>query len=409
MTDEAFDLERARLDTPGCQEVVHFNNAGAALMPRPVLDAVVEHLQLESRIGGYEAADQSNDAIEHTYDALAALLGCQREEIAFVENATRAWDMAFYSFHFGPGDRILTARAEYASNFIAYLQVAQRTGASVEVVESDASGQVSVDSLRARMDERVKLIAITHVPTNSGLVNPAAEIGAIAREYGVPFLLDACQSVGQMETRVDVLGCDMLSGTGRKYLRGPRGTGFLYLRSGLLERLEPPFLDLHAATWTAADRYTIRPDARRFENWESNVAGKIGLGVAVDYALSWGLPALQRRIFALAEHFRAQLERIPRVRVCDPGKQRCGIVTFTLDGYSTAEVQRVLAERHVNVTTSSRASTRMDMEARDLESVVRASVHYYNTEDEIARFCEILAMLSDCAGAGPPRRADRLQ
>jgi selenocysteine lyase/cysteine desulfurase len=373
---------------------LHFNNAGAALMPRQVLQGVVGHLELEARIGGYEAADQANVAIEHTYDALAQLLGCAREEIAIVENATRAWDMAFYSFRFKPGDRILTARAEYASNFIAYLQVAQRSGVSVEAIDSDDSGQVSVDALERMMDERVKLIAITHVPTSSGLINPAAGIGTVARAWGVPFLLDACQSVGQMETHVDELGCDILSGTGRKYLRGPRGTGFLYVRSRLIEQLEPPFLDLHAATWTARDRYEIRPDARRFENWESNVAGKIGLGIAVDYALDWGMPTIQRRIAHLAEQLRAELADVPGAIVRDPGIERCGIVTFTLEGHSTGEVQRALAARKINVTTSSTASTRLDMEARNLESVVRASVHYYNTADEITRFCEVIKSLT---------------
>jgi selenocysteine lyase/cysteine desulfurase len=302
--------------------------------------------------------------------------------------------MAFYSFRFGPGDRILTARAEYASNFIAYLQMAQRTGASVEVIDSDASGQVSVDALRDTMNERVKLIAITHVPTSSGLVNPAAPIGGVARAWGVPFLLDACQSVGQMPTTVDELGCDLLSGTGRKYLRGPRGTGFLYVRSGLIDRLEPPFLDLHAATWIARDRYEIRPDARRFENWESNVAGAIGLGVAVDYALEWGMPAIQRRVVYLAERLRSELGRLAGVTLRDPGVERCGIVTFTLDGRSSEEVQRALALRRMNVTTSSVASTRLDLEARELESVVRASVHYYNTDEEIERFCGAIASIA---------------
>jgi selenocysteine lyase/cysteine desulfurase len=380
------DVARARADTPGCSQVLHFNNAGAALMPRSVLDAVVDHLRLEASIGGYEAADAAQPAIEHTYAALAELLGCTTDEIAVVENATRAWDMAFYSFRLNAGDRILTARAEYASNFIAYLQVARRTGASVEAVPNDASGQVSLDALESMMDERVKLISMTHVPTNSGLVNPAAAVGRVAREWNVPFLLDACQSVGQLVTRVDELGCDILSGTGRKYLRGPRGTGFLYVRKSLIERLEPPFLDLHAAEWLQPDRYVIRGDARRFENWESNVAGKIGLGVAVQYALDMGMGSIEERVTTLAEYFRAELARVPRVTLCDPGRTRCGIVTFTLDGVPPDVVQQRLASKRINVTTSSRASTILDMDDRHLDRVVRASVHYYNTEEEVARF-----------------------
>ena len=184
----AFDLQRARQDTPGCEHVLHFNKAGASLMPRPVLDATIAHLQLEAQIGGYEAAERENDAIEHVYDATAALIGCSRDEIAIIENATRAWDMAFYSIPFKPGDRILTAMPEYASNYIAFLQVAQKTGATVEVIPNDPYGQISLEALRKAIDDRVKLIAITHIPTNGGLVNPVVEVGKVAREHGILYL-----------------------------------------------------------------------------------------------------------------------------------------------------------------------------------------------------------------------------
>ena len=391
----SIDVERARRETPGCEHVLHFNNAGASLMPRPVLDAVTGHLQFEARIGGYEAAAAAHDALEHLYDAAARLLGCGRDEIAYVENATRAWDMAFYAVAgtLRPGDRILTPVAEYASNYIAYLQTAMRTGVVIDVIPNDERGQLSIAALERAIDKRVKLIAITHVPTNGGLVNPAAAVGRVARAARVPYLLDACQSAGQMPLSVDELGCDMLSGTGRKYLRGPRGTGFLYVRSSLLERLEPPFLDLHAATWVARDRYEIRPDARRFENWESNVAGKVGLGVAIDYALSLGLPAIQSRVYALAAGLRERLAGLTGVTVRDLGAERCGIVTFTVEGHEPAEIKARLAAERINVTTSSRAGSRLDMEARGLSGLVRASVHYYNTEEEIERFCQTLASI----------------
>lgn len=395
----AFDLQRARNETPGCRNVLHFNNAGAALLPQPVLEATIAHLEREASMGGYEAAGAARDAVEHTYDAVATLIGCARDEVAIVENATRAWDMAFYSIPFQPGDRILTAISEYASNYIAYLQIARKTGALVEPIPNDAYGQVSVDALRAMLDEynkrgeRVRLISITHVPTNGGLVNPVAAIGKLARERGILYLVDACQSIGQMPMNVDTIGCDMLSATGRKYLRGPRGTGFLYVRRAVLEQLEPPLLDLHAATWTAPDRYEMRPDARRFESWETNYAGKIGLGVAIDYALSWDMQETWRRIQGLAYRLRAQLSTLPGVIVHDRGVTQCGIVTFTVDGREPEELRRALADQHTNVSIATRSHTLLDMQARNLQTMVRASLHYYNSDEEIEQFCAALGAM----------------
>ena len=384
------DVARVRAETPGCRTVIHFNNAGAALQPQPVLDAVLGHLRLEAEIGGYEAADRAEAALEGVYGSLARLVNGAPHEIALVENATRAWDMAFYSLKLGPGDRILTARAEYASNVIAFLQIAERTGAEVVVVPNDEAGALSVEALERLIDERVKLIAVTHVPTNGGLVNPAAEIGRVAARHGIPYLLDACQSVGQMPVDVAAIQCDMLSATGRKFLRGPRGTGFLWVRRAMIETLEPPFLDLHAATWTGPQSYEIRKDARRFENWESYVAGRLGLAAAAEYAMALGLDAVWARVKTLADSLRRALGEIPGIIVRDLGRERCGIVTFTAEGVSAAELVQVLAAAGINAKTSSLFSTRYDMTARGLDLLLRASVHYYNTEDEIVRFCEVV-------------------
>ncbi|HET7036877.1 MAG TPA: aminotransferase class V-fold PLP-dependent enzyme [Thermomicrobiaceae bacterium] len=394
MSESALDIERLRRETPGTQEVIHLNNAGAALMPQPVVDAVIAHLQLEARIGGYEAADAAAERVEGVYASAARLIGAEPDEIAVVENATRAWDMAFYSIPFRPGDRILTSRSEYASNVISFLQVARQRGVSVEVIPSDESGQVDVVALERMLDARVKLIAISHVPTNGGLVQPAAEIGRVARQAGVLYLLDACQSVGQLPVDVGALGCDLLSATSRKYLRGPRGVGFLYARRGIVAQLEPPLLDLHAARWVAPDRYEIRPDARRFENWETNYAAKLGMGAAIEYALGVGIESGWQRLRGLAEQLRAQLAEIPGVQVHDLGRVRGGIVTFSREGVDSEEIKRRLAAERINVTTSSIFSTRYDMSARNLGTMVRASTHYYNTEDELARLLDVVEGLT---------------
>jgi cysteine desulfurase/selenocysteine lyase len=382
------DLERVRADTPGVEHVAHFNNAGSALPPHQVVDAVVEHLQREAEIGGYEASAERRDRWEHTYDALAELIGAHRDEIAVIENATRAWDMAFYALPFQPGDRILTGRAEYASNWIALKQVADRTGATIEVVPDDEHGQIDVAALEQLIDERVKLVSLVHVPTQSGLVNPATEVGRVTRAAGVPLLLDACQSAGQMPLDVDAIGCDILSGTGRKFLRGPRGTGFLYVRRALIEQLVPPFLDMHAADWQRDGSYRIRDDARRFENWETYYAGKIGLGVAVDYALAIGVENAWERIRALASRLRSELGELPDVTLLDRGAVLGATVTFNVAGLSAAEVQRRLAAESVNVSVMEAASAQLDFGERGLDEAVRSSVHYYNSDEEIDRLVD---------------------
>jgi cysteine desulfurase/selenocysteine lyase len=391
---DSFDIERARGETPGAERIVHFNNAGMALMPEPVLSTMIGYLQREAIAGGYEAAEEAHAEVDHVYDAIARLLNCGSDEVAIVENATRAWDMAFYAFDFKPGDRILSSAAEYESNYLAFLQVCGRTGARVEIVPNDPSGQVSVEALEAMLDDRVKLISLTHVPTNGGLVNPAAAVGAIARRHGISFLLDACQSAGQLPLDVELIGCDVLTGTGRKYLRGPRGTGFLYVRRSLIGQLEPPFIDLQAAEWISRDAYRIRVDARRFETWETNYAAKIGLGVAVDYALGWGLESIWQRVHDLGLELRARLDHVPNVTVRDVGEVRCGIVSFTYEGMAATAIQAQLRAAGVNVSVSPRRYTRIDMEQRGLSDVIRASVHYYNTEQELDTLCDRLAQLA---------------
>jgi cysteine desulfurase / selenocysteine lyase len=387
------DVEQARAETPGCAHVTHLNNAGSALPPAAVVDAVVGHLLREAEIGGYEAAAERREAWEHTYDALARLVGGSRDEIAVVENATRAWDMAFYAFRFSPGDRILTGRAEYASNWIALQQVAARTGAVVEVVPDDEHGQFDVAALEKLLDERVKLVSVVQAPAHSGLINPVAVIGRLTRAAGVPLLLDACQAVGQLPIDVEALGCDVLSATGRKFLRGPRGTGFLWVRRSLIEHLEPPLLDLHAAEWLPDGGYRIREDARRFENWEAYYAGKIGLGVAADYALTVGLDEIAERVQALAADLRDRLGELTRVDVHDRGLLLGGTVTFTVAGRTGDEVKAALAAERINVSISPASYARLQLNDGGEPRLVRASVHYYNTAEELDRLVRLVADL----------------
>lgn len=388
------DIDKIRADTPATDRLAYLHNAGAALMPAPVVAAMKQHIDLESEIGGYAAADREARRLDSVYGSVARLLNAAPDEIALMENATVAWQMAFYALSFRAGDRILTAEAEYAANYVAFLQVAKRTGAVIDVVPSDASGELDVQALERMIDDRVKLIAITWVPTNGGLVNPAAAVGKIARAHGIPYLLDACQAVGQMEVDVEAIGCDMLSATGRKFLRGPRGTGFLYIRRALLQQLEPPMIDHFAAPWVSRSEYQLRDDARRFETWENNYAARLGLGVAVDYALDIGLGPIEQRCRLLADRLRSGLAPIRGVTIRDLGRTPGAIVSFTIEGHEAADIVSSAAAAGITIGASHPSSTLIDAEIRALPPVVRASPHYYNAEAEIDRLISHLAKLA---------------
>lgn len=388
-----FPIDRVRADTPGVESVVHFNNAGSALPPEQVVDTVVAHLRREAAIGGYEASAEAGPRLDAVYDSIARLIGGRADQIAVIENATRAWDMAVYGYPFQAGDRVITARSEYVSNVVALLQLRERHGIEIVLIDDDEHGQLDLAALEAELGRGAAMVAITHVPTSGGLVNPAAEVGALCAAHDTFYVLDACQSAGQVPLDVDALGCDVLSSTGRKYLRGPRGTGFLWVSDRALERIEPPFLDLHAAEWTGDEAYEIRGDARRFENWETYYAGKLGLGAAIDYALDLGIEASTERLQVLGAELRGRLDELPRVAVHDKGIHRGGIVTFDVAGTEAVVVEAALRDQHMNTSTSTPGHARYDLAARGLGPIVRASVHYYNTTDEIDRFVTAVASL----------------
>jgi cysteine desulfurase / selenocysteine lyase len=369
-------------------------------MPQPVVESMVHHIELEARIGGYEAAERSGQACEDTYTQVAALLGCERSEIALTESATKAWTMAFYSLDIRTGQRILTSRAEYASNYLAYLHLSETRQVRIEVIPDEPTGETSVDALEQMIDEDVALISLSHVPTNGGLVNPAAAIGKVARRNGITYLLDACQSAGHLDLNVREIGCDILTGTGRKYLRGPRGTGFLYVRQELLENMHPASIDLFSAEWVAPSAYRLRPDARRFESWESSIAARIGLGEAVAYARRWGMDQIEERVRGLGKVLRGALEGLDGVTVHDTGRDRCGIVTFSLNHLPSDLLKRSLSALDMNVTVSTASSTLLDFEKRGLPDMIRASVHYYNTTEEIDRFVEAVGIIGRGAAFG---------
>ena len=388
-----FDVKRARRETRGCELLTHFNNAGTSLPPAPVAEALYGYLREEEMQGGYEVMDRRSAELDNFYSAAARLLNCSAKEIAFSDSATRAWNAAFYAFNFQPGDRILAGSAEYGSNLVALLHQAKRQGVEITWVPDDGDGQIDVTALKNLIDDRVKLICLTQIPSGGGLVNPAAAVGKVAKAAGIPYLLDACQALGQLPVDVEQIGCDLLCGTGRKFLRGPRGTGLLYVRQTLLEQLEPNQLNHHAAELLSSESYRLRMDAKRFECWERSCAGQLALGVAIDYALDWGLEAISGRIRRIADGLRKKLAVIDGITVADQGVKQCGIVTFSSAQKPADQLQQQLALRQINTTTVPFSANPISSERRRNPALLRASLHYYNTSEEIERFVAELKKL----------------
>lgn len=389
------DLDAVRADTPGCASVNHLNNAGSSLPPQQVVDTVVDYLETEARTGGYEIADEREAELDAVYTAAAALIGGRPQNWAFVESATRAWNAAFTALRFEPGDRILTTKAEYPSNMAGLLRAAELQGAVVEVVPDDEHGQVDVDALASMLDDRVRHVSVTHVPTQGGLINPAERVGEVLRDHPALYQVDACQSVGQLPVHIDDLGCDIVSFTGRKFVRGPRGTGMVWASDAALERMSNPVgIDTRGLVWDGPLAIHALPSARRFEPYEVFYAGKAGLAVALDYATRIGIDAIAARNAGLAKRLRNGLASVPGVALHDKGAERSAIVTFTVDGIAPSDVRTALLSQGINVSGAMANSARLDFPERGLAELVRASVHYFNTEDEIDALIESVAVIA---------------
>ena len=403
---DVIDLDRVRRDTPGCLDKVFLDSAGSSLPPEVVVDTVTAHLRREAQIGGYAAATERLDDLAAVKSSIAELIGASSSAIALSDSATRSWTDFFYAVPLAAGDRVLISEVEYASNAIAALQRAHATGATVEVIPSDSDGQLDASALERLLDERVRVVSLVHAPTNGGLVNPVRAVTDLAHRFGALVLLDACQSVGQLPVDVSELGVDALSATGRKWMRGPRGTGFLYVNPGLVGTLEPAALDLHSAEWTATATYSMALDARRFEFWECDVAGRLGLGAAIRYLLDLGPAAVYAAVADRAEYLRQGLADRKGVTVHDLGRTRSGIVSFTVAGIDPTKVRDRLASGAITVSVSHRGSTLLDMSKRGLDAVVRASPHYFVSHADIDTFVDAVAGLKN-TGLAAGSQVDR--
>jgi len=385
-------VERWRGETPGCAHRIHFNNAGAALMPQPVIDAITEHIVLESEVGGYEAADARESAIESVYADIAQLINAKPRNVAIVANATAGFIQSISSFDFAPGDVIVTTKSDYTSYQIQYLSLSKRLGVEIVHAEDLPEGGVDPESVRALASTpRCKLVHVSWIPTHSGLVQDATAVGEVCDAIGVPYLVDACQAVGQLPIDVQTLRCDYLSVTARKFLRGPRGIGFLFASDRALERGDYPlFVDMRGAQWTGTNHFDVADSAIRFEDWEFPYALVLGLGAAVRYARSVGIELAQERAWALAADLRTRLAQLDAVRILDRGSRRSAIVTAEFSGLDAKELVDLLRKRGINTAASLRWFGLIDFSERAVVSALRLSPHYYNTNEEILAVSEAI-------------------
>nr|WP_186354644.1 aminotransferase class V-fold PLP-dependent enzyme [Pseudomonas sp. WS 5532] len=388
-------VQHLRDDTPGCQSgIVHFNHAGASLPSQATLDAIIDQLQREARDGPMEAGEHGAILVEKARRAAGQLLNAPVSSIAFASSGSTAWSLAFQALGpWQPGDRILVGRHEWGGN-LASMQLAVQAGARVEVIPCDATGAVCPLALEAMIDANVKLIDLTWLPANGGLINPAPAIGEVARRHAIPYFIDAGQAVGQLPVDVQALHCDVLKSAGRKHLRGPRGTALLYVRPDFLQRLNPAQRDVFSAPWTV-EGFDLRNDARRFETSEVSYALLAGLGNALQEVNRLGVERTWERVLQLSGRIRDALRQIPGVSLHDLGTVHSGLIAFNLAGWEAFELKRRLGLKRINIGANGVAYTPLDMQARGLTSIARVSVSPLNTEHDIELLIAALRELRD--------------
>lgn len=383
-------LLKAREDTLGYSDRIHLDNCGSALMATPVADVIRQAFERDVRFGGYVAQEQQAGALEASYRSLSRLFDGKPEDFAFVGSAVDGWTKAFYSLPFKTGDNIITAFNEYCSNFVAYLQVQKLKGIEVRVARQAVTGGIDLEHLASLIDDRTVLISISHMPSSSGEINQARDVGAIAGDAGILFQLDACQSAGQIPVSISDIGCDIMTGTARKFLRGPRGIGFLYANEKARRQMEPVVLTNQSAEWSSRDSYTLRDDARVFEAWERSVVNQLGFGAAIDYLLDLGVGPATEQIAKNARYLRGKLAGIPKVTVeCPPGAVSA-IISLNVEGISPADIKREMEQQNIAVQIASVVHTRLDLEDRGIESAVRVSPHYYTSQHDMDSFLAAL-------------------
>lgn len=402
-----FDVDLARQETFGCHRLIHLDNAGAALPPDCVTETYIAALQEEAEIGSYRSARKQTAALRQTYAELAQLLNCHVSEIALVESGSRAWDLSFSMIQLAPGSVIVTTEYEYANNYIMMLRAARQCNCRIEFIRLDEGGDISLSHLSELIDawgKDIRVISVTHVPTHNAIINPVEKIGQLIRSAKTSgaladtavYMVDACQSVGQMPVDVQNIRCDVLTICSRKFLRGPRGVAAIYFRKETLDReiasnnAEPTFLNIPGFTWVQEHSYEMRRDGRCFETWESNYSAKTAFGRAINYYMARDPIGVERYVTGLAAHLRKVLRNVNGVSLTDVGANKSALVTFSMKGLPANGILHELEANNINVSIIDRRTAHINMNKRQQHFLLRSAVHYYNTKDEVEKFAQLI-------------------
>ncbi|WP_278381310.1 aminotransferase class V-fold PLP-dependent enzyme [Chryseobacterium arthrosphaerae] len=386
------DLNTIRQDTIGCSDKIFLNSAGSSLMPKIVVETITNYLYHEQKIGGYMAAGRNAESIGQFYEEAAKLINTRPSNIAFVNSSTDGYAKALSSIPFEKGDCIITTNDDYISNQIAFISLQKRFQIKIIRAANLPDHELDLEDFeRLIRKHQPKLIAVTHIPTNSGLVQNVEAVGKLCRQYDILYLVDACQSVGQRVVDVEKINCDFLTATGRKFMRGPRGTGFLYVSDRVLHAdMAPLFLDSNGAQWTEFDHYLLNGTARRFELFERSNALLMGFKEALRYANTIGMAAIENYNRELSRKLRTNLQN-SGYRILDQGNQLSSIVTFCQKDNKIDKIQKVLNENSVFFTVSNKTNALIDFTFKNVDHAIRLSPHYFNTAEEIEVVSGLLA------------------
>lgn len=386
------DLNAIRKDTPGCSDKIFLNSAGSSLMSKIVVDTIVNYLYEEQQFGGYETINRNSALINEFYKEAAKLINAKPDNIAFVTSSTDGYAKALSSISFKEGDCIITTNDDYVSNQIAFISLQKRYHIDIVRVANLPDHELDLEDFERLIKKyQPKLVAVTHIPTNSGLIQNVEGVGRLCKQYDILYLVDACQSVGQCVVDIEKIGCDFLTATGRKFMRGPRGTGILYVSDRVLRtEMAPLFLDNEGAKWTAFNEYQLSSTAKRFEHFERSSASLLGLKEALKYANTLGMANIESYNRELSGKLRVNLQNMG-FRVLDKGNNLSSIITFCQQDGNTETIQKLLRENNVFFTVSNKNNALIDFTSKNVDHAIRLSPHYFNTLEEIEKVSQLLA------------------